>query len=70
MRRPRSWIRWDESRDGAALLGHSSSEITRRTYVNAVPAGATQAVEKVEKLIGPKWTQVSENPKLASVLIQ
>jgi integrase len=47
-----------------ALLGHSSSEITREVYLHSVPADARSAVEKVENLlIGPKWTQVSEMPK-------
>ena len=40
-----------------ALLGHSSSDVTRDTYIHAVPADARRAVEEVEKLIGPKWTQ-------------
>ena len=52
------------------LLGHSSSEITRMTYVHAIPADARQAVEKVEKLIGPKWTQVLEFQKSVTTLIQ
>jgi integrase len=51
------------------LLGHSSSEITRETYIHSVPADARQAVEGVEKLIGPKRTQVSEWPKLGNMLI-
>ncbi len=52
-----------------ALLGHSSSEITRGTYVHSIPADARQAVEDVERLlgtkgslIGPKWTQVPIQP--------
>jgi integrase len=59
-----------------ALLGHSSSEITRETYIHSVPADARQAVEGVErllgtsgKLIGPKWTQVPVWPELGSLLI-
>jgi integrase len=59
-----------------ALLGHSSSEITRGTYIHSVPADARQAVVDVEKLletggklIGPKWTQVPEWPELGSSLI-
>ena len=35
-----------------ALLGHSSSEVTRGTYIHSVPADARQAVEEVEKLFG------------------
>src|ERR1039457_2297927 len=59
-----------------ALLGHSSSEITRGTYIHSVPADARQAVEGVERLfetrgrlIGPKWTQVPEWPEMRSSLI-
>ena len=59
-----------------ALLGHSSSEITRGTYIHSVPADARQAVEGVEKLfetsgklIGPKWTQIPEWPEMGSSLI-
>jgi len=52
-----------------ALLGHSSSEVTRETYIHAVPADARKAVEGVENLIGPKWTQVPEWPEMASSLI-
>ena len=59
-----------------ALLGHSSSELTRETYIESVPADARKAVEGVEKLlgtrgslIGPKWTRVPEWPELGSSLI-
>ena len=38
-----------------ALLGHSSSEVTREIYLHSLPAGAREAVEKVEELvIGPE----------------
>jgi integrase len=54
-----------------ALLGHSSSEITREVYLHSIPADARAAVKKVEDLlIGPKWTQVSEIGKTGSSLIQ
>ena len=54
-----------------ALLGHSSSEITREIYLHSIPADARAAVQKVEDLlIGPKWTQVSEIGKTGSSLIQ
>lgn len=54
-----------------SLLGHSSPEITRGTYIHSLPAGAKEAVQKVEDLLtGPKWTQVPEFGKLASTLIQ
>ena len=59
-----------------ALLGHSSSALTRETYIGSVPLDARKAVEGVEKLlgtrdslIGPKWTQVPEFPELRSTLI-
>jgi integrase len=53
------------------LLGHSSSDITRGTYIHAMPAGGKEAVQKVEDLLtGPKRTQIVENANLASALIQ
>jgi integrase len=52
-----------------ALLGHSSPEITREKYVHSVPADARRAVLDVEKLIGPKWTQVLNGPEIRSTLI-
>jgi len=43
-----------------ALLGHSSSEITREVYLHAIPEDQRKAVASVEALIfGPNWTQVS-----------
>ena len=54
-----------------AILGHSSSDMTRGTYLHSLPAGAREAVEKVEALlIGPKRTQVEEIRNLGSTLIQ
>jgi integrase len=54
-----------------AILGHSSSEITRDVYLHSLPAGAREAVEKVEALvIGPKRTQIDEVRNLGSSLIQ
>ena len=54
-----------------ALLGHSSSEITREVYLHSIPADAQAAVQKVEDLlIGPKLTQVVEIEKTGSRLIQ
>lgn len=53
-----------------ALLGHASSQITRDTYIHSVPADARRAVEDVEKLIGPKWTQVRAPCAKGSTLIQ
>lgn len=52
-----------------ALLGHASPEITREIYIGSVPENARTAVEDVEKLIGPKWTQVPEWPEIRSALI-
>jgi len=54
-----------------SLLGHSSPEITRGTYIHSLPAGAKEAVQKVEDLLtGPKRTQIVEIHKMASSLIQ
>lgn len=54
-----------------AILGHSSPEITREVYLHSLPAGAREAVEKVEALvIGPKRTQIEEIRNLGSSLIQ
>jgi integrase len=54
-----------------ALLGHSSSEITREVYLHSIPSDAQAAVQKVEDLlIGPKLTQVVEIEKTGSRLIQ
>src|SRR5207245_11030158 len=54
-----------------ALLGHSSPEITREIYLHSLPAGAREAVEKVEALIiGPKRTQIEEIQDLGTSLIQ
>ena len=54
-----------------ALLGHSSSEVTRDVYLHSIPADARAAVQKVEDLlIGPKLTQVVQVEKTGSSLIQ
>jgi len=54
-----------------ALLGHSSPEITRGVYLHSLPAGAREAIEKVEALlIGPNRTQIEEIPETGSSLIQ
>src|SRR5437016_13159966 len=54
-----------------ALLGHSSSEITREVYLHSIPADARAAVEKVEELLNrPKLTQVPKNWGKGSSLIQ
>lgn len=54
-----------------ALLGHSSSEITREVYLHSIPADARSAVEKVEGLLNrPKLTQVAWDGKSATTLIQ
>jgi integrase len=41
-----------------ALLGHSSSEITRGTYIHSVPADARRAVEDVERLLGTRGSLI------------
>jgi integrase len=54
-----------------ALLGHSSSEITREVYLHSIPADAKAAVQKVEDLLNrPKLTQVAEDWGKGSSLIQ
>ena len=54
-----------------ALLGHSSSEITREVYLHSIPADAQAAVQKVEDLlIRPKLTQDVVDWKTARSLIQ
>ena len=54
-----------------ALLGHSSSEITREVYLHSIPADARAAVEKVEGLLNrPKLTQVPVSWGNGSPLIQ
>jgi integrase len=53
-----------------ALVGHSSPRMTEH-YVHALPAGAREAVQKVQELlIGPKRTQIEKISKLGSTLIQ
>lgn len=46
-----------------ALPGHSSAEITRDVYLHSVSGDSRQAVQRVEDLIGPKWTQVPVWPE-------
>ena len=54
-----------------ALLGPSSSEVTREVYLHSIPADARAAVQKVEDLlIRPKLTQDVEFAKTGSSLIQ
>jgi integrase len=54
-----------------ALLGHSSSEITRQVYLHSIPADARKAVEKVEETLNRlKLTQVPEDWGKGSSLIQ
>jgi integrase len=49
----------------AALLGHSSPEITQGVYLHSVPADARQAVGKVEKaLLESKWTQTDTSSRI------
>jgi len=52
-----------------ALLGHASSEVTREIYIGSVPEQARTAAEGVEKLIGPKWTQIPVWPEMSNLLI-
>lgn len=52
-----------------ALLGHASPEVTREVYIGSVPENARTAIEGVEKLIGPKRTQIPDWPEMRSALI-
>lgn len=50
-----------------ALLGHSSSEITREVYLHAIPDDQRKAVASVEALVfGPNRTQVSEGSHIGA----
>jgi len=49
-----------------ALLGHSSPGITRDVYIHPVQEEARRSVDSVEKLIGPKRTQVPDWPEMKS----
>jgi integrase len=52
------------------LLGHSSSQLTREVYLEAVPSDMKNAVQNVEDLlIGPKRTQVPVWPEMRNSLI-
>jgi len=51
------------------LLGHSSSQLTRDTYIHSVPSDARGAVEKVENLIGPNRTQIPVWSEMTNSLI-
>jgi hypothetical protein len=55
-----------------ALLGHSTSEITREVYLHAIPEDQRRAVERVESLIlGLYRTQMDSTsglPKLTEVV--
>ncbi len=50
-----------------ALLGHSSSEITREVYLHAIPDDQRKAVARVEALVfGLKRTQVPESSQTSA----
>lgn len=54
-----------------AILGHSSSEVTRNVYVHSIAEESRRALQRVEDLvIGPKWTQVPASPEGGQTLIQ
>lgn len=50
-----------------ALLGHSTSDITREVYLHAIPEDLLRAVASVEALVfGPKRTQIGSSASQAS----
>jgi integrase len=49
-----------------ALLGHSSSQITREVYLHSVPTDAKDAVQRLENLFdGPKRPQLPDRLDIA-----
>lgn len=53
-----------------AILGHSSSEVTRNVYVHSIAEESRRALQRVEDLvIGPKWTHVPESPENANPMM-
>jgi integrase len=44
-----------------AQLRHSSARVTMEIYTHAVPQHQRDAVERLEQVIGPKWTQIQES---------
>ena len=52
-----------------ALLGHTSSEVTREHYIHAVSSESRNAVGRIEELlIGPKRTQIELGAKKPEAL--
>jgi hypothetical protein len=51
------------------LLGHSPSQITREVYLEAAPSDVKNAVQTVDLILGPKWTQVLNLSESATLLI-
>ena len=56
-------------RDGAGAFGDASPEMTREVYIGSVPENARTAVEQVEKLLGPEWTQIPDRPEMTSTVV-
>jgi hypothetical protein len=44
-----------------AQLRHSSARVTMEIYTHAIPQHQRDAVERLEQVIGPKWTQIQES---------
>ena len=44
-----------------AQLRHSSSRVTMEIYTHTIPQHQRDAVERLERVIGPKWTQIQES---------
>jgi len=52
-----------------AQLRHSSARVSMEIYTNAIPQDPRDAVERLEQVIGPKWTQIQESDEEDAPLI-
>jgi integrase len=52
-----------------AQLRHSSSRVTMEIYTHAIPQHQREAVERLERVIGPKWTQMQDGREEDASLI-
>src|SRR5260370_23501350 len=44
-----------------AQLRHSSARVTMKIYTHTIPQHQRDAVERLEQVIGPQWTQIQES---------